>query len=96
MDKSLLLVLPLKSSVPHPLSQGKVSRRQGSLAAIGNALMSKLSLGTWEQEQNTADVLEINDFLKAFYPSPKESLPACTTSFTKKSKSDHVGFLGKC
>lgn len=93
---SFLLILPLKGSVPHPLSQGKGLCRQGSLASTGNTLTSELSLGTWEQEQNPADGLKRNDFLNAFYSSTKEILPACTTSFPKKSKSSQMGLLGKC
>lgn len=84
MHKSLL-ILPLKGSVPHPLSQGKVLCRQGSLAATGNTLTSELSLGTWEQEQNPADGFKRNDFLNAFYSSPKEILSACTTPLFPKS-----------
>lgn len=73
--------------VPHPLSLGESAVQTRFSGRYWEPTYEQ----AWEQEQSL-DVLKINDLLNAFYPSPKKILPA---SFTKKSKNGHTGLPRK-
>lgn len=77
-------MLPLRDFVPHSLSLGESAKVPWQI--LGTLLWTSLATGA-----KSADVLEMNDLLNAFYPNLKKILPACTASFSKKFRNGHIG-----